>query len=648
MTDQISLFNNRLSQQLASLQEEYQRWNNYKTDYDALESLLKTLPDNTTKSAMIPLGKMAFMPGKLVHTNEILVLLGDKYYAERSAKQAIDILSRRREYVQENLNLVEAQLNSLKAKSNSILESGILAENQASIKFNEEGLPIMEIREEWPEDVKEEKEKRKGALVKVSSTELPPSVQRARDMMNQSVKEKSTDENKALFDMLDELEGEEEGEHEEEHVDSKGKPWLKKLNEESDQEEENEENDDDRYDMEISESIFDRLNEENDEEYPLDGIVDQDDFTYYDQETVEDDTYERSTPKLITKPKNKKSEEKKPENKTQPMQEYVAETTQGDLAIAPKQLKDEEEKPKNEKKKMSKFKLMKQQEQSKGKTKEEAWIKNVPTEKTPEEQTSKDKPKKVSKFKSMKQQERGEEKEEKPKKVSWGANTTVIEHENHDAPSVISQTSSYSEPVKNEKDATKMIRSPADIFKVIRQTQEDGYPSLDDDDNGQEGTSDPIDLNELIEAAREKREPYYRTTDTTMIHIPRQINHSDDDDEEEEEEEQGSIIVANKNKLDNKIMKGSVMERDTAPVDMEKLEDDMDLREITSKYHQKRQQLLAATGGFSFEPKPEIEVFEEELPLPREEKEEEEQVVPKKMSRFKAARLGLVKEEHHY
>lgn len=37
------------------------------------------------------------MPGKLIHTNEILVLLGDQYYAERSAKQAIEILGRRRE-----------------------------------------------------------------------------------------------------------------------------------------------------------------------------------------------------------------------------------------------------------------------------------------------------------------------------------------------------------------------------------------------------------------------------------------------------------------------------------------------------------------------------------------------------------------------
>lgn len=37
------------------------------------------------------------MPGKIIHTNEILVLLGDQYYAERSAKQAIEIVKRRKQ-----------------------------------------------------------------------------------------------------------------------------------------------------------------------------------------------------------------------------------------------------------------------------------------------------------------------------------------------------------------------------------------------------------------------------------------------------------------------------------------------------------------------------------------------------------------------
>jgi len=35
------------------------------------------------------------MPGYLVHTNEILVLLGDNWFCERSAKQASEIAQRR-------------------------------------------------------------------------------------------------------------------------------------------------------------------------------------------------------------------------------------------------------------------------------------------------------------------------------------------------------------------------------------------------------------------------------------------------------------------------------------------------------------------------------------------------------------------------
>ena len=43
----------------------------------------------------VPFGKFAFMPGHLVHTNEILVLLGDNWFCERSAKQASEIAERR-------------------------------------------------------------------------------------------------------------------------------------------------------------------------------------------------------------------------------------------------------------------------------------------------------------------------------------------------------------------------------------------------------------------------------------------------------------------------------------------------------------------------------------------------------------------------
>ena len=37
---------------------------------------------------MVPLGKLALFPGQLRHTNEVMVLLGDNYFALRSASQA--------------------------------------------------------------------------------------------------------------------------------------------------------------------------------------------------------------------------------------------------------------------------------------------------------------------------------------------------------------------------------------------------------------------------------------------------------------------------------------------------------------------------------------------------------------------------------
>lgn len=43
----------------------------------------------------VPFGPLAFMPGKLVHTNEVTVLLGDNWFAKCAAKQAQKIVDHR-------------------------------------------------------------------------------------------------------------------------------------------------------------------------------------------------------------------------------------------------------------------------------------------------------------------------------------------------------------------------------------------------------------------------------------------------------------------------------------------------------------------------------------------------------------------------
>jgi len=52
-------------------------------------------PLSLSENCMVPIGKRAFMKGKLTHTNEILVSLGDGYFAKYSASQAIELCNRR-------------------------------------------------------------------------------------------------------------------------------------------------------------------------------------------------------------------------------------------------------------------------------------------------------------------------------------------------------------------------------------------------------------------------------------------------------------------------------------------------------------------------------------------------------------------------
>ncbi|XP_054633312.1 unconventional prefoldin RPB5 interactor 1 isoform X2 [Dunckerocampus dactyliophorus] len=53
---------------------------------------------------MVPFGPLAFMPGKLVHSNEVTVLLGDNWFAKCSAKQAEKIVDHRMKYVKSELD----------------------------------------------------------------------------------------------------------------------------------------------------------------------------------------------------------------------------------------------------------------------------------------------------------------------------------------------------------------------------------------------------------------------------------------------------------------------------------------------------------------------------------------------------------------
>ena len=82
-------------------------WTSVKDQYHSLDKLLETLPDNRVRECMVPISKVAFCPGRLIHTNEITALLGDGYFAEVSVQTARKLVEHRLEMIEERLDKTE-------------------------------------------------------------------------------------------------------------------------------------------------------------------------------------------------------------------------------------------------------------------------------------------------------------------------------------------------------------------------------------------------------------------------------------------------------------------------------------------------------------------------------------------------------------
>ena len=91
----LSKLTEKVSSQAEEAKERGRAMLGHRKAYTTLQSRLGTLSDDMRHSVMVPFTSKAFMPGQLVHTNEILVLLGDNWFVETSAKHAAEIAGRR-------------------------------------------------------------------------------------------------------------------------------------------------------------------------------------------------------------------------------------------------------------------------------------------------------------------------------------------------------------------------------------------------------------------------------------------------------------------------------------------------------------------------------------------------------------------------
>lgn len=179
----------RVQDALADRQSELDLLQGFIADNTALVNLVQRLPDELHHDIMVPFGKAAFFPGRLVHTNEFLVLLGEGYYAERTSKQTVEILNRRG-------NALESQVDSLKAMMKDLKAEVSFFDATAAEAV--EGL--VEIREDYVEESSSERVIERG----------PPKPDSPRFSGEDSMKVTAEDEEYARMMLrFDELEKEE-------------------------------------------------------------------------------------------------------------------------------------------------------------------------------------------------------------------------------------------------------------------------------------------------------------------------------------------------------------------------------------------------------------------------------------------------------
>ena len=117
-----------------------------KTEYETLLQKLETITDKTSYNVMVPLGgSKAFFEAQVEHTNEIMVLLGDNWFAERSAKEAREICQRR-------IDKCQSMLDGLD-KESKLYQSWLQEASKIDTEIREDGT------KDIVEDYDEEKEK---------------------------------------------------------------------------------------------------------------------------------------------------------------------------------------------------------------------------------------------------------------------------------------------------------------------------------------------------------------------------------------------------------------------------------------------------------------------------------------------------------
>ncbi|XP_075216304.1 unconventional prefoldin RPB5 interactor [Lycorma delicatula] len=113
------------------------RWRNFKEEHEALNSRLLSMQNKLKHDIMVPIGRLALMKGKLVHTNEILVSLGDGWFTKQSSTEAVELSKRRIKGCDEMLKKLRNEKDLLISRKSFPVEHDLFSTNEIIEPYDE-------------------------------------------------------------------------------------------------------------------------------------------------------------------------------------------------------------------------------------------------------------------------------------------------------------------------------------------------------------------------------------------------------------------------------------------------------------------------------------------------------------------------------
>jgi unconventional prefoldin RPB5 interactor 1 len=129
---------------ILKLQESLYHWRTWEAEYDGLKDEIDELDDGATTEDFLRIGRD--FGGSLVTEDEVKVILGEKQGVTRTKQQVVDLISRRVDYVKQNVLTMEKRLRSVENQLHA-LDAAEQLPAESSTDF-----PVTEIVEELDED----------------------------------------------------------------------------------------------------------------------------------------------------------------------------------------------------------------------------------------------------------------------------------------------------------------------------------------------------------------------------------------------------------------------------------------------------------------------------------------------------------------